>query len=339
MEPSRMPQPSRFEEVSLAKRIVMDEARALQRLAGRLPADFSRAVDLLASHSQAVLVTGIGKAGWIGQKLSATFASTGTRSHFVHPAEAIHGDYGRFGTEDLVLMLTNSGETEELVRMIGPLKQRCRALLAITSTTNNTIARAADLVLDYGVTPEACPLGLAPSSSTTAMLALGDALALVVAQVRGFTPMDFATFHPGGNLGRQLAMVEDIMRPIQRCRVASDRLTVREIYVQTAGPARRSGAIMLTDATGKLAGIFTDSDLARLLETKHDDALDRPIVDVMTRSPTTAVVGERLSEAVERLQQRSLSELPVIDQQGKPVGMIDITDLLSLLPATDDDAE
>lgn len=331
-----MSQPSPFEEISLAKRIVMEEARVLQRLAGHLPADFSRAVDRLAAHTGAVLVTGIGKAGWIGQKLSATLASTGTRSHFVHPAEAIHGDYGRFGNDDIVLMLTNSGETEELVRMLGPLKQRCQALIAITSTTDNTIARSADLVLDYGVTPEACPLGLAPSSSTTAMLALGDALALVTAQVRGFTPMDFAMFHPGGNLGKKLAMVEDVMRPIQRCRVASDAHTIREIYVETAGPMRRSGAIMLISEAGRLSGIFTDSDLARLLETKHDDALDRPISEVMTRSPTTAVIGERLSDAVERLARRSLSELPVIDQQGFPVGMIDITDLISLMPASEE---
>ncbi|HRF02714.1 MAG TPA: KpsF/GutQ family sugar-phosphate isomerase [Pirellulaceae bacterium] len=326
-----------FERIALARRILIDETQALQRLAGRLPADFDRAVDRLLELQGCLLVTGIGKAGWIGQKLSATFSSTGTRSHFVHPAEAIHGDYGKFGPDDLVLMLTNSGETEELVRMLDSIRRTCRGLIAITSSADNTVARAADLVLDYGKVTEACPLGLAPSTSTTVMLALGDALALVTAQARGFGPLDFAHLHPGGNLGRKLARVEDVMRPLERCRVARDDRAVRQIYVETAGPMRRSGAILLTDVDGRLSGIFTDSDLARLLETKHDDALDGPIAAVMTRSPMVAVRGDRLGSAVERLAQRSLSELPVVDADRRPVGMIDITDLLTLVPADEAD--
>lgn len=322
-----------YERIALARRVLLDEARAVEQISRRIPADFDQAVERILGLSGALLVTGIGKAGWIGQKLSATFASTGTRSHFVHPGEAVHGDYGRFGADDWVLVLTNSGETEEIVRMLPRLRQSCAGIIAITSTTESSVAKSVDLVLDYGRMHEACPLGLAPTTSTTAMLALGDALALVVAQQRGFGPLDFANFHPGGNLGRKLAKVEDVMRPLERCRVASDALTVRQIYVETAGPTRRSGAILLVDTSGKLSGIFTDSDLARLLETKHDSALDGAVAEVMTRQPMTVSCGSRLQEAVERLAMRSLSELPVVDESGRPVGMIDITDLLGLVPA------
>ncbi|MEC7498080.1 MAG: SIS domain-containing protein, partial [Planctomycetota bacterium] len=207
-------QTSPYEQISLGRRIVLQEAQTLARLADHMPADFHRAVQMLTECRGAALVTGIGKAGWIGQKLSATLASTGTRSHFVHPGEAMHGDLGRFGPEDLLLVLSNSGETEEVLRMLPSVIQWGTPIIALTANDQNSLARQATFVLDYGKTREACPNGLAPSSTTTAMLALGDALALVVAQSRGFGPMDFANFHPGGSLGRQLASVDEVMRPV-----------------------------------------------------------------------------------------------------------------------------
>jgi arabinose-5-phosphate isomerase len=333
-----LPQPasgsttSVYEQIALGRQIILQEAQTLSRIAGQMPADFPRAVELLGECQGAALVTGIGKAGWIGQKLSATLASTGTRSHFVHPGEAMHGDLGRFGPNDVLIVLSNSGETEEILRMLPSLREWGTPVIAITADDQNTLARQATYVLDYGKTREACPNGLAPSATTTAMLALGDALALVTSQRRGFGPTDFATFHPGGSLGRQLALVEDVMRPITLCRVSSDRMTVRETYIDTAGPSRRSGAILLVDEQGSLSGIFTDSDLARLLETRHEDALDQPMVEVMSSQPTTVLEGARMSEAVELLAAKNLSELPVINEQSKPVGMVDITDLIGYLP-------
>jgi arabinose-5-phosphate isomerase len=338
--PLRQPVPqslqSPYEQILLGRQIILQEADTLSRIAGHMPADFPRAVELLSECQGAALVTGMGKAGWIGQKLSATLASTGTRSHYVHPGEAMHGDLGRFGPHDILIVLSNSGETEEILRMLPSVIDWGTPIIAITADDQNSLARQSTCVLDYGKTREACPNGLAPSATTTAMLALGDALALVTSQRRGFGPMDFATFHPGGSLGRQLALVEEVMRPIELCRVSSDQMTVRETYIETAGPSRRSGAILLVDDHGCLSGIFTDSDLARLLETRHEDALDQPMVKVMSSQPTTIGEGARISEAVELLAEKNLSELPVINAQARPVGMIDITDLLSDLPQGSD---
>ncbi|HTN75307.1 MAG TPA: CBS domain-containing protein, partial [Pirellulaceae bacterium] len=189
------------------------------------------------------------------------------------------------------------------------------------------------VTLDLGAIREACPLGLAPSTSTTAMLALGDALALVVSRMRNFGPDEFARFHPAGSLGRKLTKVEEVMRPVAECRVAHEARTVREVFVQLSRPGRRSGAIMLTNDLGELTGIFTDSDLARLLEHNRDAAFDGPIGAVMTRSPQAVKLGTLLPEACELLSLRKISELPVVDKLGQPQGLIDITDLVALLPS------
>lgn len=212
-------------------------------------------------------------------------------------------------------------------------------MIAITGQPNSRLGQAADITLDLGPLQEACVLGLAPSTSTTAMLALGDALALVASRSRGFGRGDFARFHPGGSLGRKLAKVHELMRPLADCRVAPETATVREILVQVQRPGRRTGAIMLLDAHGRLAGIFTDSDLARLLERKQDAAIDGPIHAVMTRSPRTIPVGATVAEAITLLADRKLSELPVIDPAGAPVGLIDVTDLMSWLPQADTDCD
>jgi arabinose-5-phosphate isomerase len=321
---------SAFAQLRLAREIVQLEGRTLLDLADRLGDEFCQAVDLMYAARGSVIVSGIGKAGLIGQKISATFASTGTRSHYLHPSEAIHGDLGRVHADDVALVLSFSGETEEIVRILPPLVERKVPIVAMTGKCHSQLAQHARVILDLGPLREACPLGLAPSTSTTAMLALGDALALVVSQMRGFTPADFARFHPGGSLGRRLMRVEDAMRPLDQCRLAAAGQTLRETLVQQSRPGRRTGAIMIVDAAGRLAGIFTDSDLARLLEANRDAAIDGPLADVMTCSPATVVVGEWLESACELLSRRKISELPVVDGDGQPVGLIDITDMVGL---------
>jgi arabinose-5-phosphate isomerase len=321
-----------FEQLRVAREILLQESRSLAEIAKRLDSSFCRAVECLFACQGSVIVSGIGKAGLIGQKIMATLASTGTRSHFLHPAEAVHGDLGRVHPQDVVLMLSQSGETEEIVRLLPSLAEIGVPVLAITASARSTLGRAATAVVELGELEEACRLGLAPSTSTTAMLAIGDALALVVSQMRDFRREDFARFHPAGSLGRKLSKVEHYLRPLEQCRVASDNKTVREVLVGVSMPGRRTGAIMLVGETGLLTGLFTDSDLARLFERRRDEALDRPIREVMTANPMTVSLGSRMLDAVGLLVQRKISELPVVDAEGKPAGLIDVTDVVGLLP-------
>ncbi len=323
---------SDFETLRYGREVVAVEARALATLAERLDGSFCEAVDVIRATRGSVIVTGIGKAGMIGQKLTATFASTGARAHFLHPAEAFHGDLGRVHADDVVLALSQSGETSEVLQLLPALKQFGVKLIAMTASAKSTLGRAADVVLPLGRLEEACPLGLAPSTSTTVMLALGDALALVVSRQRGFKAEDFARFHPGGALGVKLSAVDDHMRLLSECRTAGANQTIREVLVKGMRPGRRSGAIMLVDAAGRLVGLFTDSDLARLVERRNDAALDAPIGEVMSRSPATVRSGDRMTIAIEILTERKFSELPVVDAQGRPVGMIDVTDVVGMLP-------
>ena len=236
--------------------------------------------------------------------------------------------WGSVRDGDIVMILSSSGETQEITQLLPYLKQTNCPLLAITSLETSTLGRAADCVITLGCLEEAGTLQLAPSTSTTAMLALGDALALAVAQKNNFSAEDFARFHPGGNLGRQLARVEDALRGINQCRVAHQIETVRQVLVQVGQPGRRSGAIMLVDDHGRLCGIFTDSDLARLFEDHRESALDQPIALVMCGSPTTIQAGRFLTEAIELMAGKKLSELPVVDAGRRPLGLIDITDVL-----------
>jgi arabinose-5-phosphate isomerase len=321
------------EQLRCARQILLSESRTLADLAQRLDGEFCRAVDLVFRCQGSVIVSGMGKAGLIGQKIMATLASTGTRSHCLHPAEAVHGDLGRVSRDDLMLILSQSGETEEVLRMLPSLVQLGVPMVAITGRAQSALGRAANVVLELGPVEEADALGLAPSSSTTAMLALGDALALVTSQLRDFKAEDFARFHPAGSLGRKLAKVEHHMRPLEQCRVAGDGKTVREVFVELSVPGRRTGAIMLVGADGKLTGIFTDSDLARLFERRREAELDRPIGRLMTSRPLSIALGSRMTEAVAMLAGRKISELPVVDGDGRPVGLIDVTDVLGLFPS------
>ena len=315
-----------------AKKIIEQEGSALLQLSKRLDSQFLAAVKRLQGCRGAVLVCGMGKAGLIGQKISATLCSTGTRSFFLHPAEAIHGDLGRVTKEDVLVVLSMSGETEELTRLLPSLRQLSGGLVAITSRADSSLARQSDVVIELGRMREADANGLAPSTSTAAMLAVGDALALTLSYRRDFRWQDFVRFHPGGSLGRKLTPVADMMRGIDECRVAGDTQSVRETFVTLRRQGRRTGAVMIVDATGKLVGIFTDSDLARLLETEADDSLDRSVRDVMTGDPITIEQTALMPAALRLLADYQISELPVVDAKATPVGMIDITDLVSWLP-------
>jgi arabinose-5-phosphate isomerase len=320
------------EQLRHARQVLELESQAIADVAGRLDSSFCEAAECLHLCRGNVVVTGMGKAGFIGQKISATLASTGTPSHWLHPAEAVHGDLGRVRALDVVMVLSQSGETDEVVRLLPWLRELGVPLVAITAEAGSTLGRAATIVIALGQIAEACPLGLAPSTSTTAMLAVGDALALEVSRMRGFTRDDFARFHPAGSLGRKLSRVEQQMRPREQCRIASDDLSIRDVFVTLSVPGRRTGAIMLVDSSGTLSGIFTDSDLARLFERRRECDLDGPIRSVMTSRPLTIPVGSLLVDAVAIMARRKISELPVVDAEGHPAGLIDITDVVGALP-------
>jgi arabinose-5-phosphate isomerase len=319
-------------QLAYAREIIEMESRALEAVSARLDQSFCRAVDLIYRCAGSVIVSGMGKAGLVGQKIAATLASTGSRSHFLHPAEAIHGDLGRIHRDDVLVVLSQSGETEEVVRLLPSIAQIGTALVAITGQARSKLGRAALIVIELGPLQEACSLGLAPSTSTTAMLAIGDALALVASRMRGFSRDDFARFHPGGSLGRQLARVDDYMRPLADCRVAASSRVLREVLIEARLPSRRTGAIMIVDQAGQLQGIFTDSDLARLFESRRDGLLDGPVRNVMTKHPATAPQGSMMNDAVTIMAERRISELPVVDAGGRPVGLLDITDIVALYP-------
>ncbi|NIP85836.1 MAG: KpsF/GutQ family sugar-phosphate isomerase [Planctomycetales bacterium] len=317
-----------FEQIRYAREVLRLEAAALETVAGRIDGSFCAAIDCILKCPTSVIVSGMGKAGLIGQKIAATLASTGTPSHFLHPSEALHGDLGRIRRDDVVLILSQSGETEEITRLLAPLSEVGADLLAITQSRHSTLGRAARVTLELGSLTEACSLGLAPSCSTTAMLGYGDALALVISRIRQFTAEDFAQFHPGGSLGRRLSRVEDVMRPLNQCRLARLPQPVRSVLVNQRTSGRRSGAVMVVDDGGRLTGIFTDSDLARLLEKRCDEALDGAIERVMTRDPLIARSGWLVRQAEDMMAQRKISELPVVDHDNRPLGLLDITDLL-----------
>jgi len=323
---------SQFDQLVYARDILQCAGQAILRVSRRLGDSFCRAVELLLACRGHVVVSGVGKAGLIGQKISATLASTGTPSHFLHPTEALHGDLGRVRLGDVGLLLSASGETEEMVRLASALTELQIPIIAMTCSRQSQLARSAQVVLELGPIEEADHLRLAPSTSTTVMLALGDALALTVSRLRGFRAEDFARFHPGGSLGKKLSHVEEHMRPLSECRLASDQLTLRQVIVATRRPGRRTGAIMLLDAEGKLSGIFTDSDLAKVLERRQDSVLDAPIADLMTRHPITLRAGTSLRDAVRVLAEKKISELPVVNENGNPVGLLDITDVIALFP-------
>ena len=316
-----------------AQQVIDAEASAVKGLGASVDDAFEKAVRLLVDCPGSVLVSGIGKAGHVARKLSASFSSTGTPSHFLNPAEALHGDIGSVRKGDVVLILSYSGESDEILRMLSVVKKLGHPVVAITSTSQNALARHSDLVLRLGRIEEACPLGLAPSASTTAMMALGDALFLTVMKCRRFTSDDFALYHPAGQLGRKLIKVREAMtfKRGENLPLAPDRLTVGQVLREVSSIKRRSGAVVLTDEqTGKISGIFSDGDLRRLILHDQDAALRRPIREVMTPNPKRIRGDALASEAMAILRQYRIDDLPVVDDDDRPIGLIDVQDLVVL---------
>jgi arabinose-5-phosphate isomerase len=327
---------SQFEQLREGRAIIKQEAETLLELSQRLDTDFCRVVDLLLHLRGRVVITGVGKAGLIGQKVVATLASTGTRSQFLHPTEALHGDLGCLSSDDVLLAISNSGETQEVCDVVAAARSLDVTCVALTGNEFSTLGLQAEIVLRLGSIREAGPLSLAPTCSTTAMLAVGDALALVLSRARGFTPQQFAVLHPGGSLGRRLRTVREVMRSGQQLRIAAQSATIREVFSSPSCGGRRTGAVILIDDDGCLSGLFTDSDLARLLEQHREGQLDRPIGEAMTKSPLTIDADSLLHDAVEVLSSRKISELPVVDDSHRPIGLIDITDVIGMMPADDE---
>ena len=314
--------PAGAADLAAARAVLATEAAALAALAERLDGRFMTALDLIGSASGRVVVTGMGKSGHVARKIAATFASTGTPALFVHPAEASHGDLGMITASDAVLALSNSGETPELADLVDYTRRFAIPLVAITGRAESTLAREADVALLLAEAPEACPMGLAPTTSTTQMLALGDALAVALLARKGFTAADFRLFHPGGRLGRKLLRVRDLMHTGAEVPLAPAGTPMdRAIIAMTAG---RFGCLGLVDGAGLLVGIITDGDLRRAMSP---DLLSRTAAEVMTASPRTIGAEALAAEALREMNQRRITAL-FVTEAGRPVGIIHVHDLL-----------
>jgi len=315
-------------KLEYARTVIRCEASAVASLEGHLGDDFLKCVDLILGLSSPgrVVVTGMGKAGLMGQKIAATFASTGTPALFMHPAEAVHGDLGMVTAQDLVLAISNSGETEELLRLLPLLKQiRCQ-LLAFTSSATSSLGKAAAVTLCIGKLEEPCPFRLAPSASTTALLALGDALALTVLKARGFTQEDYARLHPAGALGRKLLKAADAMRSGSRMVKITGTVTVVQALALMAQPPR-NGAAVIVDGQERLVGIFTHGDFSRLV-LKSPNLINEPVALHMT-SPCAYMHREALvMDAQVLLHDKHINALPVVDDCQRVLGLLDIQDLV-----------
>lgn len=319
--------PSPHPDLEAARRVLALEAEALLALSASLDDRLAQAVSLLAGATGRVVVTGMGKSGHVARKIAATLASTGTPSLFVHPAEASHGDLGMIVAGDAVLALSNSGETPELADLVGHAKRFGLPLVGITGRAESALARAADVALVLPEAPEACPMGLAPTTSTTMQLALGDAIAVALLTRRGFTAADFRVFHPGGKLGARLSRVRDLMHgPAELPLAPPDTPMDAAIVAMTA---KRFGCLGVQGANGRLLGIITDGDLRRALEVGGGAALlGRTAEQVMTRAPRTVRPETLAAEALHEMNARSITALFVVDAEGRPAGILHIHDLL-----------
>ncbi len=314
------------ELVEYGRTVITAEAAALSKLS--LGASFATAVQWILACRGRVVVTGMGKSGFIAQKISATLASTGTPSLYLHPADAAHGDLGRVARDDLVIALSNSGETEEILRLLPGLKKIGARVVALTRDDASPLARAADLVVQIGAVEEACPMGLAPTASTAALLALGDALAMTALTNRAFDREEYALYHPGGKLGRGLMKVRDVMRSGPSNPLVRDTASLAQaVAVMTQTPGR-PGACTVVDAGGRIVGVFTDGDLRRLVE-RGDVAFSAPVATVMSRRARTVRPGAAVADAARVLRQARIDQVPVVDEDGRPVGLLDVQDLLA----------
>ncbi len=309
-------------------RHVLDiEAKAILALKDRLDDGFERAVKVLDACRGRIIVTGMGKSGLIGRKIAATLASIGAPSAFLHPAEGIHGDLGMLSRGDAVIALSNSGETNELLAIIPAIKRLELPLIGLTGNTRSSLAKESDVVLDVSVAEEACPLALAPTSSTTAALALGDALAMALLEQRGVQPDDFARYHPGGALGRRLLLtVEHVMHRGERVPVVGPDTGLRDVIYEIS--SKKLGITCVVDASGALLGVVTDGDLRRVLQQGGDNLLERTASAVMTARPKTVVKSALAAEALAVMERFSITALVVADPAGAVEGVIHLHDLL-----------
>ena len=311
--------------LALAKQVLAIEARAVHDLIGRLDGQFLAAVELILNCRGRVIVSGIGKSGHIARKIASTMASTGTPAYFVHPAEAIHGDLGMITRDDVLIALSNSGESAELLTIVPLIKREGAKLIALTGNADSALAKEADVHLNAGVSQEACPLNLAPTASTTAALALGDALAIALLDAKGFGPEDFARSHPGGSLGRRLLThVRDVMRGGNEVPAVPVTASMREAILEmTRG---RIGMTAVVDAERRMLGVFTDGDLRRSLD-RLDDFHKANLTELMTRNPRTIGPDKLAVEAVQIMEEFKVNQLLVVDGDGKLVGALNMHDL------------
>jgi arabinose-5-phosphate isomerase len=309
-----------------ARRVLREEAAAVARLADQVGEDFVKAVDVVFNCRGRVIVCGMGKSGIVGRKISSTLASTGTPAVFLHPAEGLHGDLGVITDQDVAVAVSYSGETDELVAILPFFKRFGVKIIAVCGERNSTLGRAADFLLDVHVEKEACPLGVTPTSSSTATLAMGDALALALLGRRGFSREDFAARHPGGSLGRRLLLrVEDLQHTGGELPVVGQDLTLREAIVEMS--RKRLGMTTVVDRDGRLAGIITDGDLRRILE-REVQPLDVPVADVMIRKPKTIEAEALAEEALRKMETHAITSLLTVKPDGSPHGVIHIHDIL-----------
>jgi len=318
-------------DLDYAREVIRAEADAIQSVTSIIDSAFAKAADMIFNCRGSVIVTGIGKAGIIGRKISATLASTGTPSHFLHPVEAVHGDLGRVQKTDIVITLSYGGETDEIIRLINLVKQLEVKLIAITGDMASRLSTHSDVVLCIGRKTEACPLGLAPSVSTACMLAIGDALAFAIMKARQFSVEDYARFHPGGSLGAKLITVEQsmIFQRGEKLPLAKTTDTVKEMLKNNSG-TKRHGAVMVVDSRGKLLGIVTDADLRRLMTELGPDVLESKVADVMTANCKRVRADALATEAMAIFHKHRIDDLPVVDKNDKPVGLIDVQDIVAI---------
>ncbi|MEW6369216.1 MAG: KpsF/GutQ family sugar-phosphate isomerase [Acidobacteriota bacterium] len=308
----------------IALKVLRIEAAAIERVASRLNDNFLRALDLIAACNGRLICTGMGKSGLICQKVAATFTSTGTPAHFLHPAEAIHGDLGMVQADDLVLAISYSGETEELLRLCELLKRIGTPMISLTGNLQSTLARSSDVALDVGVEQEACPIGLAPTASTTAALAMGDALAMAMMARKGFGADDFAVLHPGGDIGRKLLRVGQLMHTGDSMPAVNFDTSMKDVIYEISRKGLGMAAVL--DEKGRPAGIVTDGDLRRLLE-KGGDILTSTAEKCMHRNPITISPDEFATTALRMMEQRKITSLLVTGADGKAAGVIHLHDL------------
>ncbi len=313
--------------IELAKRVISLEAQELLRMQERLGEEIYEAVEILYNCKGRVVVTGMGKSGIIARKIAATLASTGTPSLFLHPAEGIHGDLGMVMREDAVIALSNSGETPEVINLLPSIKRLGIPLVALTGNPNSTLAKRSDVVLDTGVSQEACPLGIVPTASTTSALAMGDALAVVLLERRGFKKEDFALFHPGGSLGKRLLLtVEDLMHKGEEIPKVNLSTPLKEAIIEIS--SKRLGITTVLDEEEVVRGVITDGDLRRIIEREGEGMFGLAAGDVMTRNPKTITKEALAAKALNIMEKHSITALVVVDPKGRPEGLLHMHDIL-----------